>query len=282
MFFRKGDFIMTDENIQKIDVNKIVVSDCNVRRSDTNKGIDELAESIKEYDLLQPVVVYSEKGKYHLIVGQRRFRAIQKLLKAGYDKFKEIDARVLSNIKSDEQLKLLSLSENIHRVELNRSDIVEVISYFYNNHKKSVKEVARIIGKSSSYVSDHLKIQDAPKEILEMLDRKKITMQDVKRIMEIAPDDKEKMIRIAKKIKDLTPPEKVRLVKISKIKTSAKAGDLIKEAKELRIEEQIIVPLSLELMNALSKAMKDIGLSKEEIAAKALEDWLSSKGYFKG
>ncbi len=264
-----------------LSLNKIHVSDANVRTLNRSEKIDELAESIKKYGLLQPVVVYEQStGVYDLIVGQRRFLAF-KLLSKTDDRFKEIPAIIIA--KTDkEQLKIMSLSENIHRVELNRADIVDVVSFLYKKYGKSAKKVSVLLGVSVPTVYNYLNVQDAPEEIKKMYAEKKIGRDDVKRLMEMAPD-KTKMVQIAHEMvkEKLTRPQKERLPEIIKQNPSISADQIIKEAKKQRIEEKIILPLSPDLIEALDSAVKDVGLGREEIAKKALEEWLSEKGYYK-
>lgn len=104
--------------------------------------------------------------------------------------------------------------------------------------------------------------------------KKQISKQDVKRIMELAPKDKEEMITLAEEFAKLTPPERIRAVEIRRRKPQARIDDVIKESKTPHIEEKIIVPLSPPLLLALDNAVKNIGLSREEIAKKALEVFL--------
>ena len=266
---------INNSNIPTLPVDKINIGEWNVRTLDREKGIEELANSISKHGLLQPVVVFQEGDKYNLIIGQRRVQAFKELKK------KEIPAVILLKKPDEEQLKILSLSENIHRVELNRTDIIEVISYLYKRYGNSAKEVAKILGKSVPYVYEHLKIQDAPEEVKQMLSNKEISKEDVKRVMEIAPDNKDTMIELAKEMKKLTPYERKKLAEVGKTKPKAKVKELIKDAKKPRIEEKVIVPLTPALINALDSAVKEIGLSREEIVTKALKDWLGNKGYYK-
>lgn len=264
-----------------IPVDEISISGWNVRTSDREKGVEELAENIREYGLLQPVMVFQEGGKYNLIIGQRRVRAFMILKKEAPTKFSRIPARIYPKKPSEEEAKILSLSENIHKVELNREDIVKAITYLYNKCDKSVKKVSRILGKPPGYIYGYLKIDIAPPEVKEMYYRKEISKQDVKRIMELVPKNSEDMITLAKDFAELTPPEKKRAVELKRLKPQSKASEIIKEAKRPHIEEKVIVPLSPPLLMALDNAAKAIGLSREEIARKALEDWLSDKGYYK-
>jgi len=269
-------------NVPTLPVDKIAVGTWNVRTLDPEKRVEELAESILKYGLLQPIVVFQENDMFHLIVGQRRLRAFRSLEKKGYSKYKEIPAIIFPTKPDEEHLKILSLSENIHRVELNRADIVEVISYLYNKYGKSAKRVAKLLGISVPTIYDYLKIQDAPKEVMKILSRNgRVVKADVKRVMELAPGNEEQMIKLAKEFKKLTPPEKVRAVEIKRRKPEIKPKQAMQEAKKPFTEEKILVPLNPALIKALDTAVKAVGLSREEIATKALEDWLSNKGYYR-
>jgi len=265
-----------------INLNKIHVSQANVRTLNKTEKIDELAESIKTYGLLQPVVLYEQTpGTFDLIVGQRRFLAFKTLAKTD-NSFREIPAVILPTRPDKEKLKIMSLSENIHRVELNRADIVEVVSFLYKKHDESVKKVSKLLGVSVPTIYNYLKIQYAPDKIKEMYVDGKIGREDVKRLMEMAPD-KTKMVQIAQQMvkEKLTRPQKERLPEIVRQNPNISADQIIKEAKKPKIEEKIIVPLSSDLIKALDTAVKDVGLGREEIAKKALEEWLSEKGYYK-
>lgn len=271
------------ENYPRIPITKIDIEEkWNVRTLEKEKKIDELKESLLEYDLLQPIVVFQEGDRFKLIIGQRRLRAFKELKKEGYSKFNEIPAVILPKKPDEEKAKILSLSENIHRVELNRADIVEVIGLLYRKYNKSAKKVAKVLGKSISYIYEYLKVEDAPGPIKKMYYEKKIGRDDVRRLMEMT-SDKTKMTQIAKEMvkEKLTRPQKERLPEVIKHLPEASAEQLIKEVKKPKIEEKIIVPLSPELIEALDIAVKDVGLGREEIAKKALEEWLSEKGYYK-
>ncbi len=273
-----------DRDIQKISIDKVNLANIdkwNVRTLDRQKKMEELADSILKYKLLQPIVVFREGDRYNLIIGQRRLLAFKELRKRGYSDFNKILAIVLTKKPDEESAKILSLSENIHRVELHREDIVKAIAYLYKKYEKSVKKLSKILGKPPGYIYEYLKIDTAPQEVKEMYYKKEIGKQDVKRIMELAPKNKEDMIKLAKEFAKLTPPERIRTVEIKKSSPEIKTDELIKKAKSTYTEEKIVVPLSPPLLMALDNAVKEIGLSREEIARKAIEDWLSNKGFYK-
>lgn len=272
--------MINKEDFKPIPIDKIDISKWNVRTLDKEKGIEDLVKSILKYELLQPIVVFREEDKYNLIIGQRRLRAFKELKKKGYSQFEEIPAVILPKKPDEEQAKILSLSENIQRVELNRQDIVETISFLFQKHK-SVKTVAKLLGIHPLTVSGYLPIVNAPAEIKGMYYKKQITKADVKRLMLIAPDDKGRMIELAKGLPTLAKEEKERLVDVAIRLPKAPPKKLFREAKRPHVKEEIVVPLTPALLKALDSAVKTINLSREEIARNALAEWLSDKGYYK-
>jgi ParB family transcriptional regulator, chromosome partitioning protein len=263
-----------NEDFRVIPLKQIKISENNVRKLNPKEKLDELKESIGELGLLQPIVVVErEKDRFEVVVGQRRFSALKEL------KTEAVPAIVLKN-PSPEKQQIISLSENLHRVELNRADVVDVIAYLYKKHK-NVKKVAKLLGVSTPLVYDYLRIQYAPDEIKEMLRAKKITKEDVKRVMLASGDDKKKMIKLAQEIGTLTTPEKMRLVDAGLKRPKADKDELLNEAKRPKIEEKVVVPLTPVLAKALDSASRAIELGKEEIAKMALEEWLSREGYYK-
>ncbi|MCX5645187.1 MAG: ParB/RepB/Spo0J family partition protein [Phycisphaerae bacterium] len=114
---------MTEERIYEISVNDVkdaARGGLNVRRTDRDANVKELAESIERHGLLQPILVRGQPGKppYDLIAGHRRLAA-HKLLKK-----KLIKARFKPAGYGDFEAKVDSLVENLHRVELTEFRII--------------------------------------------------------------------------------------------------------------------------------------------------------------
>ena len=111
--------------VAELPMKDVYVGDLNVRKTELMKDIDLLAENINRYGLLQPVIVIPKKGKYEIIVGQRRYLAIKQL---GWDK---IPATIMGEI-DDIQSTIISLSENVHRKELPYRDMVDACDILYD------------------------------------------------------------------------------------------------------------------------------------------------------
>ena len=183
-----------------ISLRDIKISDLNVRLTDKEARIEELAESIKKHGLLQPVVLkgsYNEPP-YELIVGQRRYIAH---LKLGY----QFIHAVFCEEEDDISLKMLSLAENMHRVDLNHADKAEAITELYLRYGKNAKKVAKELGVSEITVRDYIKIEEqATDKAKDLLRHRKVTKADVKRVIDAAQGDANKADRLLDKIAQLS------------------------------------------------------------------------------
>jgi ParB family chromosome partitioning protein len=135
------------------------------RKSFDETALAELAESIKNDGLLQPVVVTEDIDGYVLIAGERRFRA-SKLAK-----LKEIRAIVLN---SDEQkMRQFALIENIQREELNSVELAEAYHELIKLHDITHEELATMIHKSRTHITNTLRLlQLSPKTQKALIDKK--------------------------------------------------------------------------------------------------------------
>ena len=151
-------------SVQKIEVSKIVPNRFQPRRVFDEEKLQELASSIKEHGLTQPIVVVYDAGldKYEIVVGERRFRATQL---AGLT---QIDAIVHKHL-SDQELCALALIENIQREDLNPIETAlgyrNLMSKFYITQT----DLASYCGKSKAAISNSLRLLELSAEIQQAL-----------------------------------------------------------------------------------------------------------------
>ncbi|MCR5505215.1 MAG: ParB/RepB/Spo0J family partition protein [Elusimicrobiaceae bacterium] len=148
------------KNIQKISIDKIIPNRYQPRKTFNEESLKDLAQSIKQHGLTQPVVVVYDAGldKYELVVGERRFRASEM---AG---FKEIDCIVHSKL-DDKQLCTLALIENIQREDLNPIETALGYKNLMQKFLVSQVELAEYCGKSKAAVSNSLRLLNLSEEI---------------------------------------------------------------------------------------------------------------------
>ena len=163
--------------------------------------------------------------------------------------------------------RLLSLGENLHRADLNRADVMDVIKYLYDRLGKSVRKVAAELGVSEATVRSYLKLERAATPKMKALMRAgRLSKSDAERIVQAAPHDEAKMDRLAAKIPSLTRPEKERLVEAAWRTPDADDDTLIADAKSPRYKERLVVQMTPAEYGALEKAASDHGRSREELA----------------
>ncbi len=146
--------------VQKIPVERIQPNRFQPRRNFDEAALAELAESIKERGLLQPISVWKDNGEdnYELIAGERRLRACKL---AGLT---EIDAIVKKDL-DDEQKLGLSLIENIQREDLNAVDTAMAYRQLMQKFGVSQADIAKRVGKSRGAVSNTLRLLELDEDI---------------------------------------------------------------------------------------------------------------------
>ncbi|GHV88130.1 chromosome partitioning protein ParB [Spirochaetia bacterium] len=137
----KGSVRLT---IKDIPIGDISVK-TNVRKDYT--GIEELAESIRQHGLLQPITVYANGDGYVVKTGHRRFMASQLLYKKQPDKFHSI--RCI--ISDAENLSVVQLVENVQREDLSQIDLVNALTSL-KERGISIEEIAKMMGKTVGYI----------------------------------------------------------------------------------------------------------------------------------
>jgi ParB family transcriptional regulator, chromosome partitioning protein len=147
-----------DSTIQEIEVSQIVPNPYQPRKVFKEEALRELADSIKEHGVIQPVVVTQTDNGYELVVGERRFRASQL---AGLTKVPAIVKKTLQD-----QTKLeVALIENIQRQELNSIEEAQAYQRLMEKFDLTQAEVAVKVGKSRPAVANTLRLLQLPAEI---------------------------------------------------------------------------------------------------------------------
>lgn len=148
----------SNHNATDIPIDQILTEN-NPRRTFNESTIRELAESISQYGLLQPIVVRKKAGKYELINGERRFRA-HKLLK------RKTILAIVKNVEQIDVSKLpeIKLVENLQREDLSESDLALSLQELKNRHKETNEQLAKRINKSGQWVKTKIAHAEILKE----------------------------------------------------------------------------------------------------------------------
>ena len=186
-----GDFVAGA--IAEIDIDLIETNPFQPRTEFDETALRELAQSIKEQGVIQPVTVRKlGYNKYQLISGERRLRA-SKL--AGLTKIP-----VFIRVANDEQMLELALIENIHRENLNAIEVAISYQRLIDECNMTQEEVSDKVGKSRSAVANFLRLLKLPAEVQIAIRDGHITMGHARALINIT--DKEQQLKLLQQIID--------------------------------------------------------------------------------
>lgn len=145
--------------VLELDVKRIKANSFQPRKKFTDYKLDELVESIKEFGIIQPLIVTKNKNDddYELIAGERRFRA------AKIANLKKVPV-IIRNVNDQEKLEV-AIIENLQREDLNPIDLAFAYKQLIDNFKMTQEEVAKKMGKSRPSISNTLRMLTLPDEI---------------------------------------------------------------------------------------------------------------------
>ena len=160
-----------------IDIHKIEANEHQPRTHFENEKIQELAVSIQQNGLLQPIVVRPYHGKYQIIVGERRYRAC---LLAGIE-----EVPCLVQNYDEQQTATAAIVENIQRENL--SAIEEALAYqqILDTQNITQEELAQKVGKKQSTIANKLRLLQLPMTVQEAVRRKDITERHARALLKL-------------------------------------------------------------------------------------------------
>lgn len=153
----------------------------NPRRAFADAELDELAASIKEHGVIQPIVVRPVKGqndRFEIIAGERRWRASQR---AGLH-----DVPVVTLDVSDADALEIAIIENVQRADLNPIEEAQGYHALTTEFKRSAEDIARIVGKSRSHVANMMRLTKLPDEVQGYLADGKLTIGHARALIGVA------------------------------------------------------------------------------------------------
>lgn len=177
-------------NATEIELSQIRSNPYQPRKVFDEEALNELADSIKVYGVVEPVILKKSVKGYEIVAGERRCKA-SKI--AGL-------TTVPAIIKdfTDEEMMEIALLENIQREDLNPVDTAISISNILQVKDMTQEEFSKKFGKSRSYITNLLGLLNLPKSVQELVKNGKLSMSHARCLSKI--DDEEKVINLANKI----------------------------------------------------------------------------------
>ncbi len=172
-----------NDTMKNLKITEVEPNREQARKRFDQEALEELASSIKEYGLIQPIVVTKKDGYYSIIAGERRWRA-SKI--AG---LKEIPAIIRED--NDKINSEISLIENMQREDLNPVEKAMGIKVLMENYGMSQEEVAKKLGKGRSTIANWTRVLNLEPRVLEMAKEGKITEGHCKALLMITDPEKQ-------------------------------------------------------------------------------------------
>jgi ParB family transcriptional regulator, chromosome partitioning protein len=181
------DDVLEGEVIEEIPLEKIKPNPFQPRRLFDEDKINELAQSIKEHGIFQPIILKKVKQGYIIVSGERRFRAAQKV---GLNAIPSI-------IRQYEESKVaeIALAENLQRENLTPIEEAEAYKIVMSNLKLTQAELAEKVGKSRSHVTNTLGLLNLPQEVQQLLLTNQISMGHARALSKL--EDINQIIKLA-------------------------------------------------------------------------------------
>ena len=176
-----------DDSVQFIALELIRPNPYQPRKTFEEERLNDLASSIQQHGILQPIVLRQTVQGYYIVVGERRFRASQL---AGLTKVPAIIKEL-----SDEDMMELAIIENLQREDLNAIEEEESYKKMMTDLNITQQEVARRLGKSRPYIANMLRLLQLPKDVAQMVQhgalssahgRTLLTLKDASKIKKTA------------------------------------------------------------------------------------------------
>lgn len=235
----------SEDNVKEINIKQIVSNDKQPRREFDEHKLDELAESMRQHGVLQPVILRKRGSSYELVAGERRWRAAKKI---GIEKIPAIVKEL-----SDADVMEIALIENLQREDLNPLEEALAYKSLMSDFGLTQEELSKRVGKSRSLIANTVRLLNLEKEIQQLVSEDKLTAGHARALLAI--QDKKDRLNLAKKISE--------------------------ENLSVRQAEEIAKKSSKDKKNAKSKMNKEINPVIMDIAEK-LQRTLGTRVKLKG
>lgn len=174
--------IKEDDKVVEIPLAQLRANPYQPRKTFDEEAIKELAESIREHGVIQPIVVRQALRGYEIIAGERRFRASQLLGNP------TIPAVVRTY--NDQQVMEIALIENVQREDLNAIEVAIAYQAIMNQFNLTQEELSLKVGKSRSHIANFLRLLTLPEEIKDHVSRGTLSMGHARALAGVKEDAK--------------------------------------------------------------------------------------------
>ena len=222
--------MQSETSVIMLDINMIIPNKYQPRKVFDDNALVSLSESIKNYGIINPILVRKKDNKYEIIAGERRFRAAKNI---GLT-----EVPVIIKDANEQEMAELALIENLERQGLNPIEEAKSYEEIMRIGNQTQDSLAKKLGKSQSLIANKIRLLSLPTEIQDALSNKKISERHARSLLNV--ETKEKQLEILNRI-------------ISEKLTVKETEQIIKE-KDINEEE---------IKQAISDIMKSLNIKED-------------------
>jgi ParB family chromosome partitioning protein len=221
--------------LAEVPVEQISPNPYQPRRTFNDASLEELARSVREHGIIQPLVVTKiGDNKYRLIAGERRFRAAQK---AGLTSVPV----VIKETMADTDVLQVALIENIQREDLNPIEEAYAYHQLHEEFQLTQEEISRRVGKERSTVANFLRLLRLPDSVKKLLASGQLSMGHARAILAVEPAKKQEQLaeRVVKRNLNVRQTEMLAAEKAPKSDQPEKEKDVFTRDAEDRLAKTL-------------------------------------------
>ena len=220
-----------EDRVSYINIHDIMPNVNQPRKTFNEEKIQELADSIRQHGIIQPIVVRKKKKGYEIVAGERRWRAS---MKAGL-----AEVPCLVRELTDEQNMLIAIIENMQREDLNPVEEAEGLQQMISNFGMTQEQVSKSVGKSRPYITNSLRLLKLPDYIIEKLSEGVISAGHGRTLVSIEDESMRKQIFTKVLEENLSVRETEKLVAEMGKPAKKKAAKKVKNPNTAKVEEEL-------------------------------------------
>ena len=239
-----------DEGIKTLNISEIEPNRDQPRKEFDLEALEELAESIAQHGILQPLLVRpTDEDYYQIVAGERRWRAARMV------GLKEVP--VIIKDLTDAELMEVALIENLQREDL--SPIEEAMGYkaLMDTHALTHEQVSNAVGKSRSVITNALRLLTLPEEVIELISQGKLSSGHARALLALTYESD--ILKVAKEVvkKDLSVRDTEKMCKDIVVATE-------KKQKEKKKKNPFFSEVEISLKGCLGRRVKVLGSGKKK------------------
>ena len=236
-----------EDRVNYIKIHEIMPNVNQPRKTFNEDKIEELADSIREHGIIQPIVVRKKKKGYEIVAGERRWRAA---MKAGL-----AEVPCLLKELTDEQNMLIAIIENMQREDLNPIEEAEGLHQMVSTFGLTQEQVSKSVGKSRPYITNALRLLKLPEYIREKLAEGVISAGHGRTLITVEDEDLRRQLFDKIVAEGLSVRETEKLVAELGKPAKKKPAKKIKNPDTAHVEEELKVILGTKV-NIVEKGKK--------------------------